>query len=104
MEELIYFTNRSIDSGKARVWVFKELCPKCKKGMMGKPTDKSGKVLIRAKEYKCPNCGYTADKKGYEETLTANIQYTCPHCKHQGEAQIPFKRKKVMGVDSLRFN
>lgn len=104
MEELVYFTNRSIDSGKAKAWVFKELCPKCKKAMMSKPADKSGKIQIRAKEYKCPNCGHTVEKKAYEETLTANIQYTCPHCKNQGEIQVPYKRKSVQGVKTIRFN
>ena len=104
MDELVYFTNRTIDGGKARVWVFRELCPKCKKSMMGKPTDKKGKVLVRAKEYRCPSCGHTVEKKAYEESLTVNIEYVCPFCKHAGDIQIPFKRKKVMGVDTLRFN
>ncbi len=104
MDELVYFTNRAMDGGKVRAWVFKELCPRCRKALMGKPTDKKGKVLMRAKEYKCPSCGYTVEKKAYEDTLTANVEYTCPHCKHPGEIQIPFKRKKVQGVDSLRFN
>ncbi len=104
MDELVYFTNRATDGGKIKAWVFKEQCPKCKKAMMGKPTDKKGKVLIRAKEYKCPNCGHTVEKKAYEDTLTVNVEYICPHCKHSGEIQIPYKRKKVQGVDSLRFN
>src|SRR3989338_522541 len=102
-EECVYFTNRTIDNGKARVWVFKKECPKCHKAVMGKPRDKTGKVMIRAKEYVCPNCGYKEDKKTYEESLTANIEYKCPHCGYEGEIQVPFKRKKVEGVDTLQF-
>ena len=35
--------------------------------------------------------------------MTANVSYTCPKCEHAGETQIPFRRKKVEGVDSLVF-
>ncbi len=105
MDECVYFTRRNIDveSGKAMVWVLREICPKCKKGIMGKPRDSKGKVSIRAKEYVCPECKYTVEKGEYEDTLTANIMYTCQKCKFSGETQIPFKRKKVMGVDALKF-
>ncbi|MBD3303717.1 hypothetical protein GF343_01105, partial [Candidatus Woesearchaeota archaeon] len=76
MEECVYFTRRNIDKGKVVAWVFKEKCPKCGKALMGKPKDeKTGKVKIRAKEYVCPECGYTAEKGEYEDTLTVNIQY-----------------------------
>lgn len=104
MEELIYFTNRMIgDSGKARVWVFRKECPKCHEGLMGKPVDAGGKIEIRAKEYKCPKCGYLVNKQEYEEGLDANVEYTCPNCAYSGKQQIPFKRKKVKGVETLRF-
>jgi len=94
-DECVYFTNRSTEKGKTRTWVFKEKCPKCKEGIMGKPRDaKTGKPKIRAKEYVCPKCNYTIEKKAYEDTLTANIKYTCP-CSHSGELQIPFRRKKI---------
>ena len=113
MEECIYFTRRQVgEKGKVVAWVFREECPKCHKGMMGKPKEK-GKVKIRATEYVCPECGYTVEKGEYEDTLTANIQYTCPHCGFEGETQIPFKRKKIQmfdeesgkkkAVDALRF-
>ena len=103
-DECVYLTNRYIDDkGMVRCWVFKENCPKCGKGMMGKPRDLKGKVKIRAKEYVCPECSYTVEKAAYELTLTANIDYTCPKCEHAGETEIPFKRKKVEGVDSLVF-
>ncbi|MFH0977903.1 MAG: hypothetical protein V1837_01240 [Candidatus Woesearchaeota archaeon] len=103
VQECVYFTNRTIGNGKAMAWVFKEMCPKCKKGTMGKPKDaKTGKTQIRAKEYRCPSCGFTMQKQEYEDTLTANVSYTCPHCANKGEAQVPFKRKKIEGIDTLR--
>lgn len=103
-DECVYFTRRAIGEGTIIAWVFRNPCPKCGKALMGKPVDKkTGKVSIRAKEYVCPNCGYTAEKNAYEETLTANVEYTCPSCNYSGEIQIPFKRKKIQGVDALRF-
>jgi predicted RNA-binding Zn-ribbon protein involved in translation (DUF1610 family) len=104
MDECVYFTNRSIDSGKAMCWVFKGNCPKCKKGIMGKPLDeKTGRPKIRSKEYVCRECGHVEEKEAYEETLTANIAYTCPHCSHEGEVQVPFKRKTFKGVKAVVF-
>ena len=101
MEEIIYYTYRAVGEGEAKCWVFKEKCPKCKKGIMGKPRE-DGKVKIRAKEYVCPECGFTMEKKEYEETLTANVEYTCPSCKKKGEISAPFKRKNMGGVLTLR--
>lgn len=104
MDECIYFTNRRIGEGKVIAWVFKEDCPKCKKAKMGKPKNpKTGKPKIRATEYICPACNHTIPKKEYEETLSVNIQYTCPECKHEGELTTPFKRKTYKGVSSVIF-
>lgn len=96
-EECVYYTFRGVgEEGEAKAWVLKEKCKKCGKGLMSKPKDeKTGKPKIRAKEYVCPECNYTVEKEEYEKGLTANIKYTCPHCKFEGEAQIPFIRKKV---------
>lgn len=113
-EECVYFTRRNIKEGKVVAWVYKEICPKCKKSMMGKPKDpKTGKPKIRAKEYVCNDCKYTVPGEEYEDSLTVSIQYTCPHCKNSSEAQVPFKRKKVKifdeeelkskSVDVIRF-
>jgi len=103
-EECVYFTNRPIDiKGKVKCWVYREKCPKCKKGLMGKPRDSKGKIKIRANEYVCPECGYKVEKQEYEDTLTASIKYTCPKCEYNGEIEIPFKRKKFQGVESLKF-
>jgi len=114
MEECVYFTNRSVGDGKAKCWVFKETCPKCNKGIISKPKDpKTGKPKTRADYYECPECHHQIPKQEYEDTLTANIEYICPHCKFKGEIQIPFKRKKIKrldeetgkkkSIDSLRF-
>jgi predicted RNA-binding Zn-ribbon protein involved in translation (DUF1610 family) len=105
MDEIVYYTNRDLDNGgEVLCWVRKQKCPKCGKGLMGKPLDpKTGRPKIRAKEYVCPDCGYTAEKEAYEETLTAEAKYTCPHCKKKGDATGPFKRKKIDGVETLRL-
>ena len=85
--------------GRADDWK----CPKCGKGVVGKPKGEKGKIMIRAKKYVCPECSFEKEKKEYEEMLTASIEYTCPECTHKGEAQIPFKRKKIEGTETLRF-
>lgn len=105
MEELVYFTNREFEEGgQVTCWVRKKECPKCGQGLMGKPRDeKTGGVKVRARIYACPDCGFTMNKKQYEETLTAEIRYTCPHCGKQGETTTLFKRKKIKGVETLRI-
>lgn len=103
MEKLIYFTRRKLDEGRVIAWVDRVLCPKCKASLMGKPKDaKTGRPKVRATEYVCDDCGYTEPKQEHEEKLFANIIYTCPHCKKDGEAVIPFKRKNIAGVQTLR--
>ncbi|NQV09412.1 hypothetical protein HQ529_06180 [Candidatus Woesearchaeota archaeon] len=102
MNEVVYFTRRAVDDGKIMAWAFKDMCPECGKGLMGKPVEK-GKVKIRAKEYVCPECNHTVEKNEYEETLTLSVEYTCPKCRFEGEAEIPFKRKSFQGVKSFVF-
>ena len=100
----VYFTNRNIGNGKVRAWVFKGMCTKCGKGLMGKPKDeKTGKVKIRAKEYACPACGYRVEQEEYEESLMAGIKYICPYCGNEDEIEIPFKRKKVQILDEIEM-
>lgn len=104
MEQLIYYTQRTVGKGKVRAWVYRDKCPKCGKGMMGKPVDeKTGKIKIRSKQYRCPECRYTVDKKEYEETLESEIQYTCPECGYTGETAVPFKRKTFKGMKAIVF-
>lgn len=103
MEKLVYFTRRKINDGLTIAWVEKQPCPKCGKGLMAKPKDpKTGKPKIRSTTYECEACGNEAEKAEYEPTLKANIMYTCPHCKKKGEQTIPFKRKTIAGVSTLR--
>lgn len=104
MEELVYFTRRELgDKGKVICWVPKENCSKCKTGLVAKPKDpKTGRPKIRATEYICENCGNITEKEEYEESLQAYLIYTCPHCGKKGEAKVPFKRKTIAGVKTLR--
>lgn len=102
MSECVYFTRRAVDKGKIIAWAHKELCSKCKKGMMGKPVEK-GKIKIRATEYVCPECGYSEEKSVHEAKLTCSIIYTCPRCEHSGETTAPFKRKSFQGVKAIVF-
>ena len=106
MEDLVYMTRRKLDDkGQAMAWVYKKNCTKCGKALMGKPKDKkTGRAKIRANEYVCPACNYTVEKTEYEETLTCEIKYTCPKCEKDGEAEVPYKRKKVKGVAAVVFN
>ena len=101
MDELVYFTRRALAGGKgeAVAWVRKQACPKCKKAPMGKPIDSKGHKKIRAKEYVCPACKYTAEKEAYEDTLTAEINYKCPFCGNDDSIKVPSKRKKVQMID-----
>ena len=106
MDELVYFTNRTLEFedsgvGKAKKRKKKVNCPKCKKGLMGKPVEK-GKVKIRATEYECPECGHRIPKDEYEESLTACAKYVCPFCLKEEEQELPFKRKNINGVKTLR--
>lgn len=103
MEELVYFTNRDVGSGSARVWVFKKECPKCGRAKMGKPLKPDGKPKMRAEEYACPACGHAVEKAEYEDTLTACAEITCPECGKDAELEAPFMRKNVEGVKTLRL-
>jgi predicted RNA-binding Zn-ribbon protein involved in translation (DUF1610 family) len=100
MEDCLYFTNRSLEpKGSILAWVYRKLCPKCKKAKMGKPVEK-GKVKTRADVYICPACSYSEEKIAHEESLTLEAKYTCPKCGKGGESSAPYKRKAFMGVPS----
>ena len=105
MDDCVYFTRRTVGpKGKIMAWVFREKCPKCKKGLMGKPKNETGGIKIRASEYVCPSCGHTVEKKAYEDTLTCNIIYTCTHCGKAGEAHVPYQRRTFEGVQAVVFD
>lgn len=103
MQDLVYFTNRTIGNGHAKVWIFRKECPECGSSM-GKPKDKKGKVKTRAKEYVCYKCSHQEEKQDYEDSLIANCEYECPECGFKGETQIQYKRKNIDGVKTLRAN
>ncbi|MCM2324831.1 MAG: hypothetical protein NDI94_00050 [Candidatus Woesearchaeota archaeon] len=104
MDEVVYWTTRKIGEGQIKAWAYREDCPECGKAKMGKPQGEKGNVKIRATYYECPLCKHTIDKKPYEDSLTAQIMYTCPKCKFKGETEVPYKRKKYQGVDSIVFS
>ena len=103
MEEWVYFTNRTIDSGRAMAWVFTRQCPKCKKGVMGKPQKKGGKVDKKADYYVCYSCGYQESNEQVERNLVLNVEYKCPHCGNESETTTEYKRKSFEGVPSYVF-
>ena len=103
VEECVYFTNRIIDSGRAMAWVFRKECPKCKKGIMGKPQKKNGKIDKKADHYVCYSCGYEGSNEQVEDSLTINVEYKCQHCGNEGETTTEYKRKTFEGVPSYVF-
>ena len=106
MDECFYFTNRTLEEGKGSViaWVYRPKCPKCGKGIMGKPVDpKTGKVKKKSDIYVCPECKYEVACAELEPTLNVEIQYKCPFCGNEGEATTEYKRKKYKGVDAYVF-
>ncbi len=105
MDECFYFTNRTLgEKGNAIAWVRKPMCPECGKAKLGKPVDpKTGKVKSRAKEYVCPECNFTVQKEEFDSTLKVEIQYTCPHCGNEGEAEAEYKLKSFKGAKSYLF-
>ena len=103
MDECVYFTNRTIGSGKAMAWVFRKECPKCKEGRLGKPIKKNGKPDKKADHFECPKCKYKEPNEETEKDLTVNIKYTCPHCGKEGEATTGYERKSFQGVKAYVF-
>ena len=85
MDELVYFTRRDIGEGEATVWVFRGLCPKCGKGVMGKPVGPKGKIKVRAKEYVCPECGNYRLARQFQRDAAAYDGYSgaCRLCRAQ---------------------
>ncbi len=94
--ECLYFTNRTIGTGKIKAWVFKGECSKCT-GKMN--AVKPASALAKPKEYACESCGNKVPTKEYEEALPINIKYTCPKCGNSSELQVPYKRKKIKIFD-----
>lgn len=105
MNECLYFTNRETpELGRILAWVRRRECPKCHKGLMGKPIDsKTGRPKVRSTEYVCPKCGNTEEKLAHEEGCVVQIEYTCT-CGHSGKTTSEYKRKSWNGVPSYVFS
>ncbi len=104
MQDCVYFTNRTMGSGRAMAWVFKKQCSKCKKGIMGKPMKKGGKVDKKADHYVCNACSYKESNEQMENSLVFNVEYKCPHCGNEGETTTEYKRNNFYGVKAYVFN
>src|SRR3989344_4566404 len=102
-EDCMYFTNSTIDSGRAMAWVFRKECPKCGKSVLGKPIKKTGKIDKKADHCVCNSCGYTESNEEAEKSLVINVDYKCPHCGNEGETTTEYKRKAFEGVPSYVF-
>ncbi|MAG91084.1 hypothetical protein CMO83_00235 [Candidatus Woesearchaeota archaeon] len=103
MEECVYFTNRTIDSGRAMAWVFKKSCPKCKEGLLCKPAKKDGKPDKKADHFDCNKCGHSESNEDVEKDLIVNVDYKCPYCGNEGEAQTEYIRKSFKGAKAFVF-
>ena len=104
MEECLYFTNRTIrETGKAMAWVYRPECPQCKKGRLGKPIKKNGKVDKKADYYECPECKHQMPKEEAENILKVEVKYKCPECGNEGFATTEYKRKSFKGVPAYVF-
>ena len=103
VEECLYFTNRSIGEGFATAWVYRKECPKGKKGRLGKPIKKNGKIDKKADNYECPHCKYQETNEQVESAVNLEVQYKCPHCGFEGEATSEYKRKLFEGIPSYVF-
>jgi RecJ-like exonuclease len=103
MEECLYFTNRSIGEGFAEAWVYRKECPDCKKPTVGKPIKKDGKPDKKSDHYECSICKLTMSNEEVEKDLKLEIEYQCPHCKHEGQTTAEYQRKVFEGVPSYVF-
>lgn len=103
MDECLYFTRRATEDSKIIAWVSRVECPKCKKGKIGLPIKKNGKVDKKATVYECPECKYQEDRTEHEDNLKMDIIYTCPHCSNQGETQTEYKRYPFKGTKAYIF-
>ena len=103
MEECLYYTNRSIGEGFAVAWVYRKMCPKCKKDRLGKPIKKNGKPDKKADYYECQKCKYQEKNEQVESNLLLEIEYKCPHCGNEGQTTTEYKRKTFEGVPSYVF-
>lgn len=103
MEECVYFTNRTIDSGRAMAWVYRKKCIKCNEGSMDKPLKKDGKKDKKAPNYICNKCDNQESNEEVEKDLKVEVDYKCPHCSFEGETTTEYVRKTFQGAKSFVF-
>ena len=102
--ECLYFTNRTIGTGKAIAWALRPECPKCKKGRLGKPIKKTGKVDKKAEYFECSLCKHQLPLEEAEKSVVLEVKYTCPHCSSSGETSTEYKRRNFEGILSYVFS
>ncbi len=103
MDECIYFTNRTIDSGMATAWVYRKKCTKCNEGIMDKPIKKNGKIDKKAPIYVCYKCGHEESNEETEKDLKVEVDYKCPYCGFEGQTTTEYKRKNFQSIPSYVF-
>ena len=104
MDELMYFSRRTVMDGRVVAWVFKPQCPECGDDRLEKPTNpKTGKKKTRSSKFVCETCGYEEKKKKTEERATVNIHYICPHCEHEGDTTTKYDRRTYLGKKAFVF-
>lgn len=103
MEDLFYFTNRTLDNGGwVKAWVRKPDSPSGK-GKLSKPKDpKTGKPKVRSPVY-VDDDGKEYPKTEIDPTLTVEIIYKSPFTGEEGETTIPYKRRTWQGVPAFVF-
>lgn len=103
MDDLFYFTNRTLENGGwVKAWVYKPDAPSGK-GKLQKPkNEKTGRPKIRATVY-VDEEGTEYPRAEIDPTLTVEIKYKSPYTGKEGEATCPFKRKTFQGVPAFVF-
>lgn len=103
MEECIYFTNRTFDTGRAMAWVYKKKCTKCNDGVMIKPLKKNGKPDKKSLIFVCDKCNIEESNEDVEKDLKLEVDFRCPHCQFEGQTTTEYIRKSFQGVKSFIF-
>ena len=103
MDELFYFTRRTLENGGwLRAWVYRPPAP-TGKGLLSKPVDeKTGRPKIRSDVY-VDDEGNEYPCKEIDKTLKVEVKYKSPYTGKEGEALCPFVRKTFQGVKAFVF-
>lgn len=103
MDDLFYFTNRTLENGGwIKAWVYKPEAPNGK-GKLQKPRDpKTGKPKVRSTIY-VDDDGNEYPRSEIDPTLSVEIKYKSPFTGKEGETTTPYKRKTWQGVPAFVF-